>query len=121
MLRNGVNTAQMMKVVGEEGTNMDDFLSYLKGELIDNGYLQQNSFHDVAAAAGAARQRVVFAMLEKFTHAKFNFAQKEDARRYFLRVTQGFADWHLLPEGSAEFARQEEHLLQLHNQGLQLA
>ncbi|MCL1888138.1 MAG: V-type ATP synthase subunit A, partial [Kiritimatiellaeota bacterium] len=35
VLRNGADVAQMMKVVGEEGTTMDDFLTYLKSELID--------------------------------------------------------------------------------------
>ena len=32
---------QMMKVVGEEGTSIDDFITYLKSEFIDAVYLQQ--------------------------------------------------------------------------------
>ncbi len=113
VLRNGADVAQMMKVVGEEGTTMDDFLFYLKSELIDNGYLQQNSFHPVAAAASAERQKIVFGLLEKFVLSPFDFKKKEDARHYFLRVTQGFVDWHLLPENSDEFKQQEASLTQL--------
>jgi V/A-type H+-transporting ATPase subunit A len=113
VMRHGADVAQMMKVVGEEGTNMDDFLAYLKSELIDNGYLQQNSFHEVAAAADATRQRGVFGLLEKFVLARFAFAKKDEARRYFLRVTQGFADWHLLPADSDGFKEQEARLAAL--------
>jgi V/A-type H+/Na+-transporting ATPase subunit A len=43
-LERGSEVGQMMKVVGEEGTSMDDFLVYLKGEFLDAVYLQQNSF-----------------------------------------------------------------------------
>ena len=44
----------MMKVVGEEGTSLDDYVLYLKGEFLDSVYLQQNSF-DPVDALGFAR------------------------------------------------------------------
>ena len=39
MLRRGNEVGQMMKVVGEEGTSIDDFVIYLKSEYLDAVYL----------------------------------------------------------------------------------
>ena len=47
-LREGRDVEQMMKVVGEEGTAMPDFIMYLKAEFLDEVYLQQDAFHDVS-------------------------------------------------------------------------
>ena len=47
MLRNGNEVGQMMKVVGEEGTSIDDFIVYLKSEYMDATYLQQNAFDEI--------------------------------------------------------------------------
>ena len=57
MLRNGNEVGQMMKVVGEEGTSIDDFVIYLKSEYIDATYLQQNAFDEVDSSNSVERQR----------------------------------------------------------------
>jgi V/A-type H+-transporting ATPase subunit A len=61
MLRRGNEVNQMMKVVGEEGTSIDDFIvTYLKAEYVDAVYLQQDAYHEVDAATSAERQQYVF-------------------------------------------------------------
>jgi len=49
----------MMKVVGEEGTSIEDFIVYLKSEFLDGVYLQQNGFDEVDAATDLKRQEYV--------------------------------------------------------------
>ena len=44
ILHTGNEFGSMMKVVGEEGTSIDDYVTYLKGEMLDAVYLQHNSF-----------------------------------------------------------------------------
>ncbi|MDY6843247.1 MAG: V-type ATP synthase subunit A [Thermodesulfobacteriota bacterium] len=44
---------QMMKVVGEEGTPLSDYVMYLKGDFFDSVYLQQNAFDEVAASTSS--------------------------------------------------------------------
>lgn len=94
ILRRGNEVLQMTKVVGEEGTAMADFLVYLKSELLDSVYLQQDSFNEVDSAMPVARQREVFDLLEKIIDSDFDFESKDDARRLFLTITQNFKDWH---------------------------
>ncbi|HPW47648.1 MAG TPA: V-type ATP synthase subunit A, partial [Rectinema sp.] len=43
-LERGAEISAMMKVVGEEGTSLEDYVIYLKSEFLDAVYLQQNSF-----------------------------------------------------------------------------
>ncbi|MFH1310521.1 MAG: V-type ATP synthase subunit A, partial [Candidatus Omnitrophota bacterium] len=49
-LTKGDAVSQMMKVVGEEGTSLEDFVIFLKSDFFDNVYLQQNGFDKVDAA-----------------------------------------------------------------------
>ena len=94
MLRGGNEVGQMMKVVGEEGTSIADFVLYLKAELIDTAYLQQNSFDAVDSACSAERQRHVFGVLCDVLDAPMSFATRDDARTFFHRLTQTMRDWN---------------------------
>ena len=56
VLRQGDEIGSMMKVVGEEGTSISDYVTYLKEEMLDAVYLQQNSFDLIDANSTRARQ-----------------------------------------------------------------
>jgi V/A-type H+/Na+-transporting ATPase subunit A len=103
VLRQGNDVAQMMKVVGEEGTAMDDFVTYLKSELIDRIYLQQNAFSDVDAASPLERQRAIFDILERVVAIPFAFNDKNEARHRFGRFTQSFIDWNTTPAETPQY------------------
>jgi V/A-type H+-transporting ATPase subunit A len=106
-LRAGSEVGQMMKVVGEEGTSMDDFVVHLKAEYLDASYLQQDAYHDVDAATPAGRQQYVFAVVHRILDTKMTFADKDAARRFFQRLVQATNDWNRTAFQSAEFAAAE--------------
>ena len=107
VLRRGSEVNQMMKVIGEEGTSLDDFLYYLKSEFLDYVYLQQNTFDEVDGATSAERQRYMFDRISKVLNGSFSFPDKDTARRYFLELRQMFMDLNYLPMDSEEFRKQE--------------
>jgi V/A-type H+-transporting ATPase subunit A len=111
MLQSGNNVAQMMKVVGEEGTTTADFLLYLKAELLDAVYLQQNAFNEVDAATPADRQREMFGVVESAMTAEYPFEDKSVAHRFFQQITQAFIDWNLTPSDTPEFAARRDAIL----------
>ncbi len=111
MLQAGNNVAQMMKVVGEEGTSAQDFLSYLKAELLDAVYLQQNAFNEVDAATPANRQREMFGVAEKAMIADYPFTDKTIARHFFHSLTQAFIDWNQTHLDSPEFATRRDAIV----------
>ncbi len=103
MLRAGHEVDQMMKVVGEEGTAMQDYVTYLKAEYLDAAYLQQDAFHEVDAASGAARQRHVFGRLSGVLRARLDFPDKDAARRFFQELTQLTKEWNLVRQDEPAF------------------
>ena len=93
-MRRSSEVEQMMKVVGEEGTSIEDYIIFLKGDLIDAVYFQQNSFDEVDAAVKPERQKYVFAKLLFILGSKFTFADKNEARSWFNKLRQKFLDYN---------------------------
>ncbi len=112
ILRRGNEVDQMMKVVGEEGTSIDDFVIYLKGEFLDAVYLQQDAYNDVDGATSAERQRYVFERIHRILTTKLKFADKDAARRFFQNLTQTCKDWNRAPMGGDDFNKIEQQVAQ---------
>ncbi|MCL2479577.1 MAG: V-type ATP synthase subunit A, partial [Treponema sp.] len=107
----GSEVEQMMKVVGEEGTSLEDYVIYLKGDFLDSVYIQQNSFDNVDQAASPERQRYVFNHIILILGSKFDFKDKEEARSWFNRLRQKFIDYNYSPWQESQFKTIEEELL----------
>jgi len=113
MLQRGTEVGQMMKVVGEEGTFIDDFVVYLKGEYLDAAYLQQNAFDPVDGASDADRQKHVFQVLNDFMRTEMQFEDKDAARRFFHQLTQTHKDWNMVAMDADEFKSTEDKLREM--------
>ena len=103
ILRKGNEVGQMMKVVGEEGTSLVDFTTYLKAEFLDAVYLQQNAFSDSDATTPVERQQVMFNIVEKALLSDYSFKEKDETRKFFMDLQQTFIDWNDKPFDSEEF------------------
>ncbi|MEM5947705.1 V-type ATP synthase subunit A [Spirochaetia bacterium 38H-sp] len=110
VLFDGNEVAQMMKVVGEEGTTLDDFVLYLKSDFLDNVYLQQDAFDPVDASVSVERQRHVFDMIFDILSAIFSFETKDEARSFFALLTQRFKDYNVAEWDSPDFKRLEAQI-----------
>ncbi|MGP1576827.1 MAG: V-type ATP synthase subunit A [Treponema sp.] len=111
MLRRGTEVEQMMKVVGEEGTSMEDFIVYLKGDFLDAVYLQQNSFDAVDDAVSVERQRHIYALILKVLGSQFAFETKDEARTYFNKLRLSFIDYNYSAWNSPEFKKNEAEVI----------
>ena len=105
---------QMMKVVGEEGTSIEDYIEYQKGELLDAVYLQQNSFDLVDAAVPVERQQTEFELLYKVLMANFDIPSKKDVRAFFNEMRQKFLDWNSVLTTDERYARYEKEINDLY-------
>jgi V/A-type H+-transporting ATPase subunit A len=90
----GSEVEQMMKVVGEEGTSLDDYVIYLKGDFLDSVFFQQNSFDAVDSAVSPERQEHIFSIILNILGSRFSFADKNEARSWFNRLRQRFLDYN---------------------------
>jgi V/A-type H+/Na+-transporting ATPase subunit A len=110
VLFRGDEVGQMMKVVGEEGTALEDYILYLKSEFLDAVYLQQNAFDPVDAAVGVDRQQHVFDLLFRIVGSSLKLDSKESARTFFYQLRQKFIDYNSAEWESDDFAALEKEI-----------
>lgn len=110
VMRKSAEIDQMMKVVGEEGTSLEDFLIYLKGEYVDAVYFQQNSFDPVDAAVPTERQHRYFKLIVRIAAANLKFTEKDEARRWFAGLRLKTLDLNGTAYLSDEFLRIEKEI-----------
>ena len=117
ILHHGDEIGSMMKVVGEEGTTLLDYITYLKSEMLDAVYLQQNSFDLVEANCGKQRQRYVTDKLVYILGSNYALQNKDDARGFFNRMRQKFIDWNYTEYKSESFKKAESEIDELYRKG----
>ncbi|MEK6714593.1 MAG: V-type ATP synthase subunit A [Candidatus Omnitrophota bacterium] len=106
ILQRSSEVASMMKVVGEEGTGLCEYVDYLKGEFLDFVYLQQNAFDPVDEATAKERQVYIFNFIYHYVLcAEFSFDNKEAALHFFQKLRQLFKGWNSAQWNSTEFKK----------------
>ncbi len=111
ILFRGNEVDQMMKVVGEEGTSLDDYVIYQKGEFMDAVYLQQNAFDPVDAAVSVERQQHIFGVMMQILASEFGFEGKDEARMFFNELRQKFIDYNGSEWDGDDFKKLEQEIL----------
>ncbi|MBP3815535.1 MAG: V-type ATP synthase subunit A [Firmicutes bacterium] len=114
VLIRSIEVNQMMKVVGEEGTSNEDYITYQKGELLDAVYLQQNSFDPIDQACDPERQNKEFEVLYDAMNQTYDLNDKREIRSFFNQLRQEFLDWHGTEWESPEFAAQQQKITDLY-------
>ena len=117
ILLEGDEIGSMMKVVGEEGTSLSDYQVYLKAEMLDAVYLQQNSFDLIEANCTRERQCYVTDKLIKILGSDYVLDNKDDARSFFNRLRQKFINWNYTEFESEAFKKAEAEIDEMYNEG----
>jgi V/A-type H+-transporting ATPase subunit A len=101
----GNEIGRRMEVVGEEGTSIEDMQIYLKAELYDFSYLQQNAFDKEDAYCQLKRQMELFPLINRIFVKKFSFATHDEAREYFLNLQNRLKNMNFLPFNSEQYRK----------------
>lgn len=117
IIHHGDEISSMMKVVGEEGTSISDYVIYLKAEMLDAVYLQQNSFDPIDANCGTARQRYVTDKLVYVLGSDYSISSKDGAHSFFNRMRQKFIDWNYTEFEGDAFKALEREIDELYQKG----
>lgn len=103
ILFKGYEIGKRMEVVGEEGTAIEDMIVYLKAELYDFSYLQQNSFDKQDAYCPLDRQIPLFKMINKIFTKHFAFSTHDEARKFFLHLQNMIKNMNFLEFNSDQY------------------
>jgi len=103
LLKRGDTIYQMIQVAGEEGISLKDFVIYQEAEFLDMVYLQQDAYDEVDVAVPIKRQRENFRLILELVGANYKFANQEQVRDYFTRLTGLFKNLNYARSDSAEY------------------
>lgn len=103
ILKMSSEIGKRMEVVGEEGTSLDDMVVYLKGELYDFSYLQQNAFDKEDSYCPLERQMKLFSLIDAVFEKKFKFLTHDEARAFFLKLQNILKNTNFLPYESEKY------------------
>jgi V/A-type H+/Na+-transporting ATPase subunit A len=106
VLRRGNEVKQMMTVVGEEGTPLEDFLTMLKAELFDNCYLQQYAFDDIDGNSSPERQTFVFDKILSVLELDIQCDDKASGRDIVLKLQDELRTWNYTEFESDKYTAQ---------------
>lgn len=95
--KKGDEVAKRMEVVGSEGTALEDMLIYLKAELYDICYLQQNSFDKIDAYCSLKRQTELFDLMGMIFDERFAFDSHDEVRSFFLNLQNEIKNLNFMP------------------------
>ncbi|MBN1915016.1 MAG: V-type ATP synthase subunit A [Parachlamydiales bacterium] len=96
-LKDGHEIGKRMEVVGEEGTAIEDMVIFLKSELYDLCYLQQNAFDFQDAYCSLERQKELFELMNKIFDKHFSFETHDEARDFFLKLQNDIKNMNYMP------------------------
>ena len=97
----GIN--QMMQVTGEEGVTLADYVTYQKALFLDMVFLQQDAFDKIDSACPMVRQQFNFNLIFDIAHSKLHFADKKEARDFFVKLTGLFKNLNYAHYESSEY------------------
>ncbi|MFI0434729.1 MAG: V-type ATP synthase subunit A [Parachlamydiaceae bacterium] len=97
ILFQGNEIGKRMEVVGEEGTALSDMILYLKAELYDFSYLQQNAFDKEDAYCPLKRQIPLFVLINRIFDSGFSFTSHDKAREFFLQLQNHIKNMNFMP------------------------
>ena len=103
LLKQGEHIYQMIQVAGEEGISLDDYVIYQQALFLDMVYLQQDAFDDVDVSVSLERQKDNFKRIVKLVNAEYQFADQEQARLFFIKLTGLFKNLNYTGYSSVKY------------------
>ncbi|HOF34290.1 MAG TPA: V-type ATP synthase subunit A [Spirochaetota bacterium] len=111
MILEGDEIGKKMSVVGEEGVSIDDMVVFLKGEFYDSVFLQQNAFDSIDTSSDRKRQNEQLEVVGEVLRKKFSFQSKEDARKFFLSLSDDLIQLNYIAKETDDYKRKRESIL----------
>jgi V/A-type H+-transporting ATPase subunit A len=111
ILRAGDEIGKRMEVVGEEGISLGDLMVYLKAELYEFAYLQQNAFDKEDTYCPLKRQIQLIRLMYVIFSAKFSFTSQDEARTFFINLQNEVKNMNFMSFESENYSETYKRIL----------
>jgi V/A-type H+-transporting ATPase subunit A len=92
-----------MEVVGEEGVSLKDMVTFLKSELYEFSFLQQNAFDKEDSYCPLERQVPLMELIRSIFDQSFSFESPDQARSFFLELQNDIKNMNFMPFKSDQY------------------
>ena len=116
LLVRGESINQMMQVTGEEGVTLSDYVEFRKSLFLDMVYLQQDAFDHIDAACSLERQKFSFRLVVDLIRQDYDFADKNIAHDFFVKLTSLFKNFNYAHMDSSEYKDYLKKIKELRDQ-----
>lgn len=82
--------ADQINILGDDGVPMSYHEAYMKSELVDFAFLQQDAFDAIDALCPIERQKLLLNMILDICDKEFSFEDYEECRKYFKNLINIF-------------------------------
>lgn len=113
LLIRGDEIQRMEQVAGEEGISSEDYLALEAAKFVDMVFLQQDAFDAIDSSMSLERQRQLFDQVYAIATSRYEFADKEAIRTFFVKMTGLFKNLNYAAPASPEFQRLSEEIAAL--------
>lgn len=113
LLHQGQEIFNMMQVTGEEGITMRDYVIFQKSLMFDMTYLQQDAYDPIDVSVPMNRQKEFFNLLFDIINKEFEFAEKEEARNFFVKLTGLLKNLNYSPLNSDGYKNYYKNVVEL--------
>ena len=110
ILKEGNEIGKRMEVVGEEGISVDDLIVYLKSDLYEFSYLQQNAFDKEDAYCPQERQIGAVKIIKKIFMSNFSFDSHEEGRAFFMNLQSLLKNMNYMPFESESYRKSAQEI-----------
>lgn len=90
IVRKGKEMADQINILGDDGVPMSYHEAYMKSELVDFAFLQQDAFDAIDALCPIERQKLLLNMILDICDKEFSFEDYEECRKYFKNLINIF-------------------------------
>lgn len=105
LIQEGDEIGKRMEVVGEEGISIEDLNTFLKSELYEFSYLQQNAFDKEDEYCPLDRQMELIQLISTIFSTDFSFSSHDEARSFFHHLQNSIKNLNFMPFHSENYKK----------------
>ncbi|MDA0195620.1 MAG: V-type ATP synthase subunit A [Bacteroidetes bacterium] len=106
----GLEAKDQIDILGDDAVPPEYHVNFWKAELIDFGFIQQDSFDEVDMSTSIERQRAMLNRFYKISVMDFPFSDFQEIGSYFKKLINLFKQMNYVPLDSNEFRKFENDL-----------
>lgn len=107
ILQKGIEAREQIAILGDDGVPLDYHIDFWRSELIDFGFIQQDSFDEIDMNCSMERQVYMLNKLLKICRQQFDLEDHIETSTFFKKLINTIKQMNYSPFPSAEFSNYE--------------